>query len=304
MFEPLFLASGGARVDLAPQTGGAVAAFTFEGRDVMRPTPRDAREKGDVRAHACYPLVPYSNRIAHAWLAFCNREVALERNFGDHPHAIHGVGWQRPWRVAAHDATSALLAFEHTVSPADARAWPWPFRATQWFGLTTDAHGATLTAKLAIVNTGNASFPFGLGFHPFFPRTPATTLEFDVAGVWENDATLLPLSRAPIPPEWRRGLLTARRDDTIDSVFTEWSGTATLADPTLPFDIGVTGDRAARFVVVYAPVGRDFIAVEPVTHMTDAFNHAARGEAATGTRILAAGAGFSCTMRVIVRMRP
>ena len=73
---------------------------------------------------------------------------------------------------------------------------------------------------------------------------------------------------------------------------------ATLTDPARPFAIGIAADRAAGFVVVYAPVGRDFVAVEPVTHMTDAFNRAARGETGTGTRILAAGAGFSCTIRI------
>jgi aldose 1-epimerase len=55
---------------------------------------------------------------------------------------------------------------------------------------------------------------------------------------------------------------------------------------------------------VYVPAGRDFLAVEPVTHMTDGFNRAARGEAGTGTRTLAAGAAFSCTMRISVRVIP
>ena len=89
---------------------------------------------------------------------------------------------------SGHDDSSALLALEHAAKGADARAWPWPFRATQWFGLAAHEGGATLTVKLALVNTGDAPFPFGLGLHPFFPRTAATELDFDVDGVWENDA--------------------------------------------------------------------------------------------------------------------
>jgi len=38
--------------------------------------------------------------------------------------------------------------------------------------------------------------------------------------------------------------------------------------------------------------------------MTDAFNRAACGETGTGTRILAGGTGFSCTIRIIARVRP
>jgi hypothetical protein len=41
-----------------------------------------------------------------------------------------------------------------------------------------------------------------------------------------------------------------------------------------------------------------------VTQMTDAFNRAARGERDTGTRALAPGSAFSCTMEIEVRPLP
>ena len=59
-----------------------------------------------------------------------------------------------------------------------------------------------------------------------------------------------------------------------------------------------------RVMPPYAPEAGDFIALEPVTHMTDAFNRAARGERDTGTRVLAPGAAFSCTMEIEVRPLP
>jgi aldose 1-epimerase len=304
MTDALSLAAGSAQVELSPEAGGAIAAFTYRNVDVLRPTSREARERGDVRAHACYPLVPYSNRIAHARVKFAGSESALEKNFGDHPHSIHGVGWQRPWRVVARDEATALIALDHTTKGEEAGAWPWPFRATQWFGLQTDDRGATLTAKLAIANTGSAAFPFGLGFHPFFPRTAATALDFEAVSVWENDDTQIPVRKVAVPAGWRRGILSAQNSRGIDNVFTEWSGVATLADPGRPFDTRLAADGAAGFVVVYAPHARDFVAVEPVTHMTDAFNRAERGESGTGSRILAAGAGFSCTMQISTCLRP
>ena len=60
----------------------------------------------------------------------------------------------------------------------------------------------------------------------------------------------------------------------------------------------LAADRACRYLVVYAPPAGDFIALEPVTHETDAFNRHAQGNADTGFRTLAPGAAFSCTMRV------
>ena len=302
MTGSLLLSAGAARVELAPNIGGAVARFAFHDIDVMRPVSPDARAAANVRGFACYPLVPYSNRIANGQLTFDGRTYALARNFGDHPHSIHGVGWQRPWRVAAHDNASALLAFDHDGS--EATAWPWPFRATQSFVLTTADATATLAARITIANTGTDAFPFGLGFHPFFPRTKATELGFDADAVWETDATQLPTSKIAIPGKWRFDPPRAADSVALDNVFTGWRGEATLVDPTRGVATTIRADTAASFLVVYVPPARDFLAVEPVTHMTDAFNRAARNESDTGTRTLAAGAAFSCTMRISARLVP
>jgi aldose 1-epimerase len=84
-------------------------------------------------------------------------------------------------------------------------------------------------------------------------------------------------------------------------VFTGWRGEATIRDSVPGVDVRIAADRACGFVVVYVPAGRDFLAIEPVTHMTDAFNRAARGARDTGVRTLRPGATFSVTMRIFVR---
>ena len=129
------LAAGDAVVEIAPSVGGAIASFTLAGTDVLRPTPHDARAEGNVRSFACYPLVPYSNRIANARLAFDGREHALARNFGDSPHSIHGVGWQRAWSVVSSSDAGVQLALDHDALGDTAASWPWPFRVLQTFAL-------------------------------------------------------------------------------------------------------------------------------------------------------------------------
>ncbi len=303
MDDAVALAAAAARVEIVPGTGGAIASFTFDGENVMRPTP--AAASGDVRAHACWPLVPYSNRIADARFQFAGRTHALARNFGDHPHSIHGVGWQRPWAVATRDATRARLVLDHDAGDdAAARAWPWPFRAAQSFSLRAGARDAVLTIKLALANPGREPFPFGLGLHPFFIRTAATELAFRARGVWATDATMLPTT---LEPSLRGASFDAARDPgaaTIDNVFAGWDGWALLRDEARRLEVTVAADRAVSFLVVYAPARGDAIALEPVTHMTDAFNHAARGERGTGTRVLRPGSAFSCTMEIAVQRLP
>lgn len=294
----LELAAAGAALTLAPGIGGSITAFTVAGAPILRPTPRAALADADVRRTACYPLVPYSNRIAQAVLRFSGREYPLARNFGSHPHSIHGVGWQRAWSVVAASDTHALLSLSHDPIGAAAEAWPWPFVATQAFHLAAGPQETqgVLTVMLTLTNAGDARFPFGLGFHPYFPRDAATTLRFAADEVFQNDETQLPVMRVAVPAQWRFERGRALRGLALDNVFAGWPGSATIVDRARTTSLAA--DRACTFLVVYAPAHASFVALEPVTHQTDAFNRAAAGVTGTGTRILPPGASFSCTMRI------
>jgi aldose 1-epimerase len=302
MSAQIELAAGDARVALAPHLGGSIVAFEWQGRPVMRLSSQVALAAGKVRDTCCYPLVPYSNRIEAARLHFDGQVHELDRNFGDHPHAIHGVGWQRPWLVAEAGASSARLTFEHSAQGEQRRAWPWAFAASQFFALHAEAGaGATLTMTLSLANRSTQTFPFGLGWHPYFPKHEDTQLQFHASGVWLTDATVLPREHTRVPREFDFEAKRPVGRLEIDNVFTGWNGVVTLDHPELPFGVTIEGDSACPFLVVYTRPSLDFMAIEPVTQMTDAFNRAARGEQGTGMRLLPPGAEFSCTMRVSVR---
>jgi aldose 1-epimerase len=266
---------------------------------VLRRTPDGATEVGRF---ACYPLVPYSNRIRAATLRFAEHDYALAHNFGSHPHSIHGVGWQRPWDVRAAGADTVQLAFTHAADDAQARAaWPWSFEALQTLHLAPRDDGVVLTATLTIRNRDRAAFPFGLGFHPYFPKYPDSRLRFAAAGMWHTDATIVPTTlAAPVPAEARFDPAHALEGIVLDNVFTGWSGVGELVHPGAGMRVTLEADASCGRLVIYTPAGRDFLAIEPVTHDTDAFNRAAGGAADTGTRLLAPGQAFSCTMRVTV----
>jgi aldose 1-epimerase len=295
---PILLAAGDARVTVVPEAGGSVASFTRRGVEVLRNASTEAISRKDVLGMACYPLVPYSNRIALARLHFGGVVHELSRNLGDLPHSIHGLGWQRPWQLVDRDAARVVLAFEHGAAGAASRCWPWPFRSEQSLTLVDEGEGGiALVGSLSIANTGGETFPCGLGWHPFFPRTASTRLCFDAQGMWQTDPALLPTTcTRPEPVGFGAGRELAGL--ALDNVFDGWGGSATLTDPVRGLAIALGATAPCRHLVVYTPHDSDFIALEPVTHMTDAFNRAAHGDADTGTLLLVPGARISCTMRI------
>jgi galactose mutarotase-like enzyme len=105
----LTLFAGRARAVVVPAVGGSLASFTRDEREVLKSAESAALHRGDVLGMACYPLVPYSNRIAHGRLDFDGDTHLLAHSLPGVPHAIHGVGWQRPWQVAGAEASRVRL---------------------------------------------------------------------------------------------------------------------------------------------------------------------------------------------------
>jgi len=294
------LCSGNAVVRVAPQLGAAITSFAFRGQPVLRETTDPISEALNVRATACYPLVPYSNRIRDARLRFRGADYTLARNFGTHPNSIHGVGWQRAWSIADVHRHRLQVTLDHVADAAGAAAWPWPFRATQTFELVgnTDGDRAVLAVTLTLANNGASAFPFGLGWHPFFTVDAATTVAFSASSMWQNDATQLPVQRVGVPPTLPFAAARPLAGLAIDNVFSGWTGRAVIMNRSTGIRATLAADRACSNLVVYAPANASFIALEPVTHETDAFNRSEAGATGTGCRTLPPGCAFSCTMRV------
>jgi aldose 1-epimerase len=125
-----------------------------------------------------------------------------------------------------------------------------------------------------------------------------TTVGFGAEAVWENDATQLPVRRIAVPAAWPFADARSLAGLAIDNVFTGWSGRADVTNSSTGVRATLAADRACGFLVVYAPPRADFIALEPVTHETDAFNRSAAGANDVGFRTLGPGCSFSCTMRI------
>lgn len=220
----IVLQNGAARLELSPEIGGAVRRFTLEGRDILRPVPERATDVLDL---ASFPLVPFCNRIPNGRFDFEGREVTLPPNLGDHPHALHGQGWQRPWTVERLEGGEAVLAYDHP--PGD---WPWAYRAEQHFVLNPSG----LWMGLSVTNRGDQAMPAGLGFHPYFPRRPGERLQAAVDGVWMIDETVLPTVHhaGAWGPDWAAGADVQGDERLIDHCYTGWTQRAELSAPDQP----------------------------------------------------------------------
>ncbi len=303
MTETVELSAGSARAVIAPAIGGSIAAFQCGDQPILRPTPSRALAEGAVRDFACFPLIPFSNRIADATLHWAGCEYGLTRYIDAEPHAIHGNGWQRAWSVMRREASRLAIELEHDAAGVRAREWPFPYRARQRFNLIVDASAVRLELGLEIENTGSHPFPFGLGWHPYFHRDRETELGFAARGVWHTHPSRLPVRFDAVPRKWNFDPPRPIGASVMDNCFAGWRRPVTVRWPTRKLAAEIAADSACDYLVVFVPSdksgGQSFFAIEPVTHMTDAFNRTGT-DGDTGTRVLAPGACFSCTMSILV----
>ena len=275
------LRCGELRAALRPDLGGSLAGLWLAETPVL--VSVEPLTLQGVRPSASYPLVPYSNRIGYAHFRWHGQDIRTQPNFPGNAHSVHGVGWQRPWRVAEHRADSAQLVLNH---PADAD-WPFAFRCEQRLSLRAD----TLRMEITVSKTDQSAQPVGLGWLPYFPKRTRSRLHIDLSERWESDlSTQLPTRRVA-----QSGIDGDVAHLAFDHCFEGWSGPARIRDEKL----SVRMSSSLPYLVVYTPQAKPYFCVEPVSHVSNA--HQMADPRAHGLRELMPGESFSAWMELTVQ---
>lgn len=224
--------------------GGVIAEFRHRDRALLSATPQGA----------CFPLVPWGNRVRGNRIAFAGASHVVAPNVPPEPLHLHGEGWQAPWTIRDIGPAHALLCHSH-----DGPGLPHRYDCEQGFALTPD--GLRLT--LSVTNTGAETLPFGLGWHPFFP--PGARLTAPACTIWAEGPDLLPAAPQPLPPDLDFATPRALPARRINAAFDGWTGTARLDWPDL--SLLLTTDPVLRYFQLYQPEGGQSLAFEPMSHL-------------------------------------
>ncbi|EKU80146.1 aldose 1-epimerase [Massilia sp. UYP32] len=278
MVERIVMRNASLLAEIVPQVGGGLARLDWLGSGepapLLRALPPDAPGAPTPSQLACFPLLPWSNRMAPSGFAFEGRQYVPAPNRAGEPCPIHGDAWQQAWQVAERSDTAVRLTL------ARPGATPFSYEA----GLRYSLDGAALLVEVEVRNTGAAALPFGIGLHPWMPDPQGARLEACADGVWSSGPDRLPLTRSDIPGNWRFDTPAALPQDGVDHVFDGWPGQARIAWPARGVALELDADM--DYFILYVPPGRDFFCFEPVDHPINAHNLPGR----PGLTVVAPGA--------------
>jgi aldose 1-epimerase len=253
--ERLDLHAGALRVALRADLGGSIAGLWHRDVPVLQSTEPSRLE--DARVAACFPMLPFANRIGHAHFRFKGRDRVLRPNVTGDPHPMHGVGWQRRWTIESHTGQDAVLRLEHAPD-AD---WPYRFEAIEHLNLAPDSLGI----QLLLTNTGDEPQPAGLGWWLRFPKRSRSRLHADVGERWDTDVNHLPIRRHSQP-----GIDGDLAHLDFDHAFEGWSGPARIRDERFSLQLRA----GTRYLVLSSQPQADHFAIAPCTHLPNAINMA------------------------------
>lgn len=280
----LILGDGIAEVVIHPHLGASIG-------DYLAPHPvlkTGGAGRDGAFGLGCQVLAPFANRISGGGFTLNERVHPLAPNVAGEPYPIHGNAFQSAWMVVeATPNTVRLSLVSH--GPGDFR-----YRADLSYRLDRGALGAAIS----LTNTADFPLPFGLGFHPWFVRTPAARLRFGASGYWTELPDHLPDSFVPSvgTSGFGRGSSEPLPTDWINRAFAGWAGAAELLWPERGSGIRLAA-RGLGVLMVYSPgASADFICLEPVSHTVDAHNRSGRGVVAPS--ILAPGQSLSAEMTI------
>lgn len=277
-------------LEVLPEVGGGVARFDKLDKAGSVPLfrPWDGCTKA-ANALGCYPLIPFSNRLGGGGIEAGGRFWPMPANRAPEPYPVHGDGLDLPWTVEERGPTQLVLGLDsRSLAPFD-------YAARMSYALA----GPSLTIRLSVEHRGDLPVPYGLGLHPWLPRTPGTTLWAPAERVWLEKPDHLPDREVPIEerPDWDFRTPSRLPAGWLNNGFTGWSGAARVTWPETGTTLSVQAADGLDTLILYSRGGDcDFVCLEPVSHPVDA--HRLPGQ--PGLRLLHRGERFEIACRFTV----
>lgn len=260
----------------------------FEGkwRDLLEPIP----DKEPPFRFGSYMMAPWSNRIPQGVFEFEGKRYQVRKNFSD-ATAIHGDVRYRPWTIE----TATPEKFVATLNSNDFPDFNYPFKLK--FKHTLELKRNAMSMSLFMENKDKVNAPVGMGFHPLFKRR-LTERDQDAILLLPAEKVYPDIKCIPTGPAIPVSNETDLRKEkflgnpNLDHCFTELTkNLIRLIYKGSKAELRFEFDPIFTHIVIYAPQdenkkAKDFVAIEPVTHVNNGFNLYAQGWKGTGIKVL------------------
>ena len=210
-------------------------------------------------------LFPFPGRIAGGRYEYEGKAYQLPINEKDKGNAIHGFLAEASFELIQQELNndSATLTFQYSYQ-GNEKGFPFPAD----IHIIYEISETTVNITLKVTNTGENTFPFGLGWHPYFlaENLAESELKFQSYLQIVNNDNQIPIDTEPIQFKSLIG------DQTLDDTYL--LSNSNILFSTQAYEMRMdTFPTQENFLQLYIPPDRKSIAIEPMTCVPDVFNY-------------------------------
>ena len=262
-------------IGVLPEIGGAFSYLKYHNTDILRPTKLT---ETNVNQTSLFPMIPYASFIQDGHFPYFGITRFVPKNCDFSKYPLHGDVWHSKLDILNYDSTHVSLSYHHDKN----QGFPFSYSAQLEYRINQN----NLQIIETIENTSILPMPYGMGIHPFFKRDADTVVYFEADKIWYrgDDPILGHPYTAPAHLNFKNGLPVP--GNGINISFGSWNRTASIVYPTQKIKVDIMADSVFRHLILFAPKGKDFFCLEPVTNTPDAFNLASLGIVGTGIQSL------------------
>jgi aldose 1-epimerase len=244
------------------EEGGRLKTLIYNDKKIIDDLEHVAYNK----SHAGAILFPFANRINGGKYEFNGNSYSLACNEPGRDNAIHGLIFNKPFIVdetfEGSKSARAVLSFTENNPP---KGFPFPYKVELKYILKANM----LSLEVKVHNIGSDEFPFNLGWHPYFcvDSFDKSFLGFQSHKqvIFNENLISLGIAETTIPNPY------SLKDKTLDDCFVLIDKNVELY--TDDFKLNISGKPKSDYLQIYAPPNEKRLAVEPMTGISDSFNH-------------------------------
>ena len=261
-FIELKNSNGESKAQLCLNQGGRLSNFVFENIQIL--ADFDVSTYKDNYASAI--LFPFANRVKDGQYTFNDSKYKLDCNEIDKNNALHGLVYNKTFALTRKELTSDYASIT-LVYEDEGKSIGFPFKFTIKLTYTLSKNGITLAIK--VKNKDKKTFPFTLGWHPYFNSTDLnkSVIHFKSYKKYVFDNQQIISGTTTLDVNMPFQLNAVKLDDGYPLETNEIE----FGTPEYRFNIRSTSK--ANFLQLYTPEKPNTIAIEPMTGAADNFNN-------------------------------
>ena len=251
---------GASKAQISLNQGGRLSHLVFEGIQVLADFDASTYENN----YASSIQFPFVNRIKDGKYTFNNSKYKLNCNEVDKNNALHGLVYNKTF-VCTKKALTLHYASVTLQYKDNGKHQGFPFKFNIELTYTLNKKGIILSDNIA--NKDNYSFPFSIGWHPYFYSknldNSALNFKSDTKYVYDKQQIISGTTELDIEmPFQLKGV-------KLDTGYPLKTNEIQFSTPKYNMNIRST----SKDNIGFTPDRQNVVAIEPMTGATDNFNN-------------------------------